>query len=64
VDARHFNAAERASKSLGYKNAGPWRIIRVIDGKAYELELSYRIIWLRPCLPDRDLSPVEASRHP
>jgi hypothetical protein len=38
VDARHF-AAERASKSLGYKNAGPWRVTRVIDGKAYELEL-------------------------
>lgn len=38
VDARHF-AAERASKSLGYKNAGPWRIKRVIDNKAYELEL-------------------------
>ena len=46
VNARHF-AAERASKSLGYKNAGPWRVTRVIDGKAYELELpnwSYRII--------------------
>lgn len=38
VDARHF-AAERPSKSLGLKNAGPWRITRVIDNKAYEVEL-------------------------
>ena len=38
VNARHF-AAERPSKSLGYKNAGPWRITRIIDNKAYELEL-------------------------
>jgi hypothetical protein len=38
VDARHF-AAERPSRSLGLKNAGPWKIIRIIDNKAYELDL-------------------------
>ena len=38
VNAKTF-AAERPSKSLGLKNAGPWRIVRVIDNKAYELEL-------------------------
>jgi len=38
VDARHF-AAERPSVSLGYKHAGPWPIIRIIDHKAYELLL-------------------------
>ncbi len=38
VDARHF-AAERPSRSLGLKNAGPWKITRVIDNKAYELDI-------------------------
>ena len=38
VDARHF-AAERPSVSLGFKYAGPWPIIRIIDNKAYELQL-------------------------
>ena len=38
VNAKTF-AGERPSRSLGLKNAGPWRIIRVIDNKAYELEL-------------------------
>jgi hypothetical protein len=38
VDARHF-AGERPSKSLGSKNMGPWKITRVIDNKAYEVEL-------------------------
>jgi len=38
VDARHF-AAECPSRSLGQKYAGPWPIKRVIDNKAYELEL-------------------------
>jgi len=38
VDARHF-AAERPSRSLGQKYAGPWPIKRVIDNKAYEVEL-------------------------
>jgi reverse transcriptase-like protein/integrase-like protein len=43
VDARHF-AAKRESKSLGYKNAGPWPITRVIDNKAYELALPDHMI--------------------
>ena len=38
VDARHF-AGERPSKSLGFKNLGPWKITRVIDNKAYEVDL-------------------------
>ena len=38
VNAKHF-AAQRPSVSLGYKNAGPWPIIRIIDNKAYELRL-------------------------
>jgi len=38
VDARHF-AAERPSRSLGQKYAGPWAIKRVIDNKAYEVDL-------------------------
>jgi len=38
VDARHF-AGERPSKSLGSKNMGPWKITRVINDKAYEVEL-------------------------
>jgi hypothetical protein len=36
VNAKTF-AGERPSRSLGLKNAGPWRIIQVIDNKAYEL---------------------------
>lgn len=43
VDARHF-AAERPSISLGYKNAGPWPITRIIDNKAYELKLPQQMI--------------------
>ena len=39
VDARHFNAGHCESKSLGSKNAGPWKIIRNIANKAYELEI-------------------------
>jgi transposase InsO family protein len=38
VNAKHF-AAERPSRSLGMKNAGPWEIIRVINNKAYEVKL-------------------------
>lgn len=38
VDARHF-ANDRTSKSLGYKFIGPCRITRVIDNKAYQVEL-------------------------
>ena len=38
VDARHF-VTERDSKSLSMKNAGPWRIVRNIANKAYELDI-------------------------
>ena len=38
VDARHF-ASERDKKSLDLKNAGPWKIIRNINNKAYELAI-------------------------
>ena len=38
VDAKHF-ASERDSKSLSMKNAGPWKIVRNIANKAYELEI-------------------------
>ena len=38
VNAKHF-AFERPSRSLSFKNAGPWKIIRIIDNKAYELEI-------------------------
>jgi hypothetical protein len=43
VDARHF-AAERPSVSLGFKHAGPWPITRIIDNKAYELQLPDHMI--------------------
>jgi transposase InsO family protein len=43
VDARHF-AAERPSRSLGQKYAGPWAIKRVIDNKAYEIDLPDHLI--------------------
>ena len=39
VDARHFSASERGSKSLSLKNAGPWKIICNIANKAYELDI-------------------------
>lgn len=38
LDAR-FQATRRQSKSLDYKNLGPYRVTRKIDGMAYELEL-------------------------
>ena len=38
VDARHF-ASKRSSKSLSMKNAGPWKILRNIANKAYELDI-------------------------
>ena len=38
VNAKHF-ASERPSRSLSFKNTGPWKIIRIIDNKAYELEI-------------------------
>ena len=38
VNAKHF-ASERPSRSLSFKNAGPWKIIRIIDNKAYKLEI-------------------------
>ena len=39
MDARHCNAGYCESKSLGSKNAGPWKIIRNIANKAYKLEI-------------------------
>ena len=39
VDAKHFNASERESKSLGMKNAGPWKIVRNIGNNVYELDI-------------------------
>lgn len=30
---------KRASKSLSSKNVGPWKVIRIIDNKAYELKI-------------------------
>ena len=38
VNAKHF-ASERPSRSLSFKNVGPWKIIRIIKNKAYELEI-------------------------
>ena len=38
LDARNIHT-KRPSKSLDHKNLGPFRIIRVIDNAAYELEL-------------------------
>ena len=38
VNAKHF-ASERPSRSLGFKNFGPWKIVRIIDNKAYELDI-------------------------
>ena len=38
VDARHF-ASKKDSRSLSMKNAGPWKIVRNIANKAYELEI-------------------------
>ena len=39
VNARHF-ALEKSKKSLDFKNAGPRKISRIIDNKAYKLEIS------------------------
>ena len=38
VDAKHF-ALEKSKKSLNLKNAELWKISRIIDNKAYELEI-------------------------
>ena len=38
VDARHFTS-KKSSKSLSMKNAGPWKILRNIANKAYELDI-------------------------
>ena len=38
VDTRDF-ASEKSKKSLNLKNAGPWKISRIIDNKAYKLEI-------------------------
>ena len=50
VDARHF-ASKRDSKSLSMKNAGPWKIIRNIGNKAYELDMPQQ-------MKDSGLTPV------
>ena len=41
MDARHF--ASQDSKSLSVKNAGPWKIVRNIANKAYELDIPQQI---------------------
>ena len=38
VNTKDFSV-ERQSRSLSSKNAGPWKIIRNIDNKAYELDI-------------------------
>lgn len=38
VNAKDF-APERPSRSLGFKNVGPWKIVRIIDNKAYKLDI-------------------------
>jgi len=60
VDARHF-AAERASKSLGYKNAGPWARYTGYRWQGIRTGATGLYGYGR-CLPD--LSPVEASPRP
>ena len=50
VDVRHF-ASERDKKSLDLKNAGPWKIVRNIDNKAYELDIP-------KTLKDAGLTPI------
>ena len=50
VDARHF-ASERDSKSLSMKNAGPWKIVRNIGNKAYELDIPQQ-------MKDSGLTPI------
>ena len=39
VDARHF-VSEKDKKSLDLKNTELWKIVRNIDNKAYELDIS------------------------
>jgi hypothetical protein len=39
VNAKDF-FSKRLSRSLTFKNVGSWRIIRIIDNKAYELNIS------------------------
>lgn len=38
VNTKDFKL-KRASRSLSSKNVGPWKIIRIIDNKAYELDV-------------------------
>ena len=38
MDARDF-ASEKSKTSLDLKNAGPWKISRIINNKAYKLEI-------------------------
>ena len=38
VDAKYF-ASEKSKKLLNLKNAGPWKISRIINNKAYKLEI-------------------------
>ena len=50
VDARHF-ISEQDSKLLSIKNVEPWRIVRNIDNKAYELEIPQQ-------MKDAGLTPI------
>ena len=42
MDARHF-ASEKSKKLLDLKNARPWKISKIIDNKAYKLEIPQHI---------------------
>ena len=44
VDASHF-VSESDKRSLDLKNVGPWKIVRIIDNKAFKLEIPQR--WRR-----------------
>lgn len=49
VNAKDF-ALGKQSKSLSSKNLGPWKIVRNIDGKAYELDVpeNLRLVGVTP----------------
>ena len=51
VDARHFSTCDRESKSLSLKNAEPWKIVRNIDNKTYELDIPQQ-------MKDAGLTPI------
>ena len=39
INAKHFVSKKLLKKSLGLNNAGPWEIIKVIDIKAYKVDI-------------------------